>query len=145
MFDKDYQYDKFIEFDTVECGSTALARSGLIMFNLMHLNIMTSRCTLDHLNAGFATLHYNSSIDFDYEVTAEPENPRLRRPSKERALVECILHLDWIDEGLLIEGLKSYLDYFWNEEKLREVADHFGLAQETLDYWLQEAREDCEV
>lgn len=64
------------------------------------------------------------------------------RYKKERAVVECIKHLDWIDEGLLIEGIQNYIRNFWNEKLLYEAAAHFKLPEDELEYWLEEARNE---
>ena len=63
-------------------------------------------------------------------------------PSKERAVVECIKHLDWIDEGLLIEGIQNYISNFWDKKLLYEAAAHFNLPEDELEYWLEEARNE---
>ena len=51
----------------------------------------------------------------------------------------------WADEGILIEALHTYLDYFRDDEKLYACADHFGVSRNTIDYWIQETLEDEEV
>lgn len=136
-------YDYKVKEKSVLCGFTALSRNGLIIFNADHLCLQTS---IDNdLDCDIFTYYYNSNIDYCYEVKPSKTNPLLLQPSKERAIVECILHLDWIDEGLLIEGLKTYLDQFYNEPKLQKVAKHFNLHESELKYWINEAINDCEV
>lgn len=137
-------YDFAIAKSAVCCSSTALARNGLIMFDAIHLDLQTGKAELDKTNYVYFSLFYNPNIDYEYCITKSPSNPLLLLPSKERALVECIKHLDWIDEGLLIEGLRNYLDNFWNEKLLFEVAKHFNLPAEELEYWLNEARNECD-
>ena len=78
--------------------------------------------------------YYNSNIDYVYELSPGQVNPLLLQPSKERAIVENIAHLDWIDEGILIEAMQSYLLWFRNDEKLYKCADHFNVSRETIDY-----------
>lgn len=134
--------EDLIEEKTVLCGSSALSFSGLIMFNTTHYVLQTSEKLLDNSELYFITLKYNRAIDYVYRVVPSKSNPMLLLPTKERALVECIKHLDWVDEGLLIEGLKNYIMQFWDEKELYEVTDHFGLDHETLEYWLEEARND---
>lgn len=140
----DYRYDCLVESKHVLCFSCALARNGLIYFNATNLTMFTTYKEIDKVNAAVVTYYYNPDIDYEYEVRESPTNPLILIPSKERTLVECIKYLDCVDEGLLVEGLNGYLDYFW-DGKIYKVADHFGVKRETIDYWLQEAREDCEV
>lgn len=83
-------------------------------------------------------------IDYKYELRQSKENPLLLIPSKERAIVECIKWLKYVDEGELIEALKTYLDMFW-DNRIYEVGEHFGISKETLDYWFEEARNDEEI
>ena len=98
----------------VICNICALARNGLVIYNAEYLNLFTDNNQLGLMfSAGVVSYYYNPDIDYEYEVTPSETNPLLLRPSKERALVECIKFLDYVDEGLLIEGLKSYLDNFW--------------------------------
>ena len=80
-----------------------------------------------------------------YELSPGQVNPLLLQPSKERAIVENIAHLDWIDEGILIEAMQNYLLWFRNDEKLYKCADHFNVSREAIDYWIREAEEDEEV
>lgn len=134
-----------IEEESVLCGSSALVFSGLIIFSNKFCALQTDKEELDRSNFYFITFHYNPCIDYDYRVQPSKSNSMLLKPTKERALVECILHLDWIDEGLLIEGIKNYIEQFWDEKELYTVADYFGLDHDTLEYWLNEARNDCEV
>ena len=136
-----FQYDSLVTEKHVICGSCALARTGLVVFNANNLALFTTYAEFDKFSASAVIYYYNPDIDYEYEVTPSQTNPLLLRPSKERAIVECIKFIDNVDEGLLIEALKNYLSYFW-DDKIYEVADHFGVSRETLDYWLQEARED---
>ena len=135
-------YDFAIDKQTVCCSSSALARNGLIMFDTIHLDLQTGKIELDKTNYAYFSLFYNPNVDYEYCVVKSPSNPLLLLPSKERALVECIKHLDWIDEGLLIEGLRNYLDNFWDKKLLYEAAEHFELPMEELQYWLNEARNE---
>lgn len=145
MNDMNFIFDKEFTATYVITGACSLARCGLIMLSTTHLDLQTTIKDLDHFHTNVFTYYYNPHIDYEYEVTPSPTNYYLLKPSKERALVECILHLDWIDEGLLIEGLQTYIDQFYDENKLMQVAEHFHLDKNTLEYWINEAREDYEV
>ena len=130
-----YKFDRNYTEKSVLTGACALARAGL----------QTSIKSLDGLRTLPCNFYYNSNIDYVYELSPGQVNPLLLQPSKERAIVENIAHLDWIDEGILIEALQSYLLWFRNDEKLYKCADHFNVPRETIDYWIREAEEDEEV
>ena len=140
-----FKYDILFKNKYVLASSCALARCGLIILNGVHLDLQTKIAELDGFHTNIFTYHYNPNIDYCYEVKPSKTNPLLLQPSKERAIVECILHLDWIDEGLLIEGLKTYLDQFYNELKLQKVAKHFNLHESKLKYWINEAINDLSL
>ena len=128
----------------VICNVCALARNGLVFANSSHLDLFTKYKNLNGLQTLAFSYYYNDNIDYKYDVTPSQSNELLLKPTKERALVENIIFIDNVDEGFLIEALKNYQEQFWND-RIYEVADHFGLARETLDYWLEEARNDCEI
>lgn len=140
-----FKYDCFFNNTYVVTGACALARSGLILLSGRYLELQTSIKELSIFRTSIYTYYYNPEIDYEYELQPSSSNPHLLQPSKERALVECIKHLDWIDEGLLIEGLKTYIEQFYNKDKLNKVAKYFNLDSVTLDYWIEEAKNDYEV
>lgn len=141
----EFLYDKFYTKRAVLTGVCALARNGLVYANANHLEIQTGEKQLDGLHTVPCNFYYNGDIDWEYELTESPSNSSLLLPSKERAIVECIKHLDWCDEGILIEALKSYLMWFRDDDKLYKCADHFGVSRDTIDYWINEALTDEEV
>ncbi len=140
-----YAFDILVDRVTVLCCSCALARSGLTAYGVTHLDMMTQMKVLDNFCMVYATYYYYPYIDFEHFVTPETTNPLILKPTKERAIVEYILNEKWCDEGILIEALKTYLQWFRNDEELYCVADFFGLDRKTLDYWIKEALEDAEV
>lgn len=143
--EEEFLYDKFYTKKSVITGTCALARNGLVYANATHLDLQTNEIQLDGLHTVPCNFYYNGNIDWNYEITEMQSNSKLLLPSKERALVECIKHLDWCDEGILIEALKTYLMWFRDDEKLYKCADHFGVARDTVDYWINEALTDEEV
>lgn len=141
-----FRYDDLVKKPHVICNICSLARNGLTTFNPEHLDLFSNiSAELGKVfSASIVTYYYNPDIDYEYEVTPSKTNPLLLLPSKERSIVECIKWLDYVDEGVLIEAIKSYLDYFWNDH-IYEVGEHFGVSRETLDYWFKEAEEDEEI
>lgn len=140
-----YPYDNNYTEKSVITGACALARAGLTTGSLKHLDLQTDIKDLDGLQTIPCSFHFNASIDYDYALSPSKSNHVLLQPTKERALVESIKHLDWVDEGILIEALHTYLDYFRDDEKLYACANHFGVSRDTIDYWIQETLEDEEV
>lgn len=142
---KQPRYNDLIKQTSVVCNQCALARAGLSASGKVHLDVFTDSKNLNQVtDTGVITYYFNPDIDYEYEVTPSETNSLLLLPSKERAIVECIKWLYYVDEGVLIEALKTYLDMFWND-RIYEVGAHFAVSRETLDYWFNEAREDEEV
>ena len=129
----------------VLCGPCALARAGLVTYSKELLFLQTKYKELDGVCTIYITYWFYSRIDYDYCVSPSAGNPLILQPSKERAVIEYLKNEKWCDEGILIEALKTYLMWFWDDKKLYECADHFGVARDTVDYWLNEALTDEEV
>lgn len=140
-----FGFDSLIKERRVACGICALSRAGLLSHSPKHLDLMTSYPEYDNFSFAYISYYYNPKIDYDYCLKPSPVNPLILQPSKERAIVEYILNEKWCDEGVLIESLKNYVDYFRNDELLYDAADHFGLDHSVLDYWINEAINDEEV
>lgn len=137
-----YIYDNNYTKIAVLTGACALTRNGLTTGSLQHLDIQTDIESLDGAQTIPCSFHYNAVIDYVYELTPSRSNSLLLLPSKERALIETLAHLNWCDEGILIEALKSYLLWFRDDKKLYSCAEHFGVSKETVDYWINEALND---
>lgn len=140
-----YDYDSLADKKVVLCCSCALSRAGLTAYDPVHLDMMTQIKELDHFCMVYATYYYYPYIDYEHWITPETTNPLILKPTKERAITEYILNEKWCDEGILIEALKTYLQWFRNDSELYTVADYFGLNRTTLDYWIREALEDTEI
>ena len=139
------RYDSLVKETHVICCHCALARTGLIVFNPDHLELFTENKSLGaKMSASVVTYYYNPHIDYKTDVIPSKSNPLLLCPTKERAIVECIKFIKYVDEGLLIEALQSYIDNFWNN-RIYAVGDHFGVNKKTLDYWFEEARNEYEM
>lgn len=143
----EFPYDSFYTEKAVITGICALARNGLIYANAAHLELQTEYKNLDNLCTIACSFHFVHKIDWYYELEPSLSNPLLLLPSAERSLIECIAHIDWVDEGFLIEALQDYNSRFLpnNYKKLYACADHFGVPRETADYWINEALTDEEV
>lgn len=135
-------YDSVVDEKRVLCGSCALGRVGLVMSNCIHLDLMTDYKDFDKFNLVYLTYYYYPNIDYTHWVHPSSDNKNILVPTKERALVEYIKNEKWCDEGILIEALKNYLEFFRNDEELFKVADFFELDRDILHYWINEALED---
>lgn len=143
--EEEFLYDQFYTKKAVITGVCALARNGLVYANATHLDLQTDELRLDKLHTVPCNFFYNANIDWNYDLSKSESNPLLLLPSKERAIIECIQHISWCDEGILIEALKTYLMWFRDDKKLYACADHFAVPRDTVDYWINEALTDEEV
>lgn len=124
--------------DIVIVGDHALTTAGLTT-TLCNI-IQCSTGIPDFNQLGLFPVYYytmDSWNDFAYTKPSKT-NPLVHIPTKERALVEAMKY-EYFNEGILIESLITYITTFYNKELLEEVADHFKLPRERLQYWLDEA------
>lgn len=141
-----YLYDVVVTDKRVLCGPSCLCRCGLISWNSDTLDLMTDWKEFNRFSMCYIHFYYYETIDTEHYVWNNSPNPLVLQPTKERAIVDYINGLNNFDEGLLIEGLKSYIDSKDKDiDKLYEVADFYKLQRETVDYWIKEAEEYCEV
>lgn len=136
------EYESVVDEKRVLCGACALGWTGLAMVNYNHLCMMTSFPKYDGFSLVYMTYYYYPKIDYEHWVTPYIKNPNILVPTKERAIVEYLKNEKWCDEGLLIEALRNYLDFFRNDKELFKVADFFELERDTLLYWMKEALEE---
>lgn len=130
----------------VLAGETALFRCGLSSQQIYKLYIWTDDKEIPNgLSAIFVRYFYNEQgKDLKYTVCS-PRSSNIYEPTKERAVVESIKFHDYFNEGILIEALQSYLYQVEDLSLLYEVADYFKVNHETIDYWLNEAREESDM
>ncbi len=71
------------------------------------------------------------------------EEKGLLYPTRERALIEYIIFMEkYFDEGVLIEGLQTYMDTCRGTlDKLLAEAELFKIKPELVEYWWKEAVE----
>lgn len=142
----DLMFDCIVTSKIVLCGCCALVRNGLISWDGgTHLDMYTEIKRLHKFNLVYAMYFYTPKIDYEYCVEPYFTNPLILMPTKERALIEYIRDEHICDEGILIEALKNYLLWFYNEDLLHEAADHFKVSWDKVLFWLHEAETDEEV
>lgn len=132
----------YVKEPVVVTGEHAFARCGLTTTFILNVQCETD---IEYINGcGVCFVHYycNKNAKNYCETHPSSVNPNILVPSKERAIVDYIMYRDNFDEGILIEGLMSYLNYNKDLTKLYEVAKHLHLPKKELDYWLEEARNE---
>lgn len=127
----------------VVCGPTALSRVGLTSYYSDEIHAWTLCPYITGIHTNFVTYFFSPFAECYADTKPSIACEYILEPTRERALIEYILLREYFDEGILIEGLKNYM-WLNNDDvsKLYELAPKYHLKKETLDYWLQEARED---
>lgn len=140
-----------VPFDKFCCGvvtlNTAVARNGLTYTRPGYLDLGTDKIELRDIQANAFRYIYYPNLDREHYLVPSEFNKNLLIPTRERALIDyVILQEEYGDEGILIESLQSYLrDYEKDLPELYKVADFFKLNRDTLEYWLNEAREETDM
>ena len=139
-------YDNMVGRDKkyhVVCGLTALSRVGLTSYLTDHMCVWTIYPDISLVDTQIVKYYFSPFAECYEDTEHSIECEYILEPTRERALIEYILLREYFDEGILIEGLKNYM-WLNNDDvsKLYELAPKYHLKKETLDYWLQEARED---
>lgn len=126
-------------------GRCALSRCGLTTCISDIIQAGTLFEGIDGIYNPIAMWYQTPYAKMDFDTKPSPVHPNVLEPTKERALVEYIYLVDKLEEGILIEGLKTYAfqkdgDY----SGLYKMLDKIDVSKETLDYWIKEAEEDYE-
>lgn len=144
-----HRYDNLVGTNSVEpivmLGEQALSRVGLVRSLLTTLQCSTIYVGYDGQGNDICRWYFNP-LALRYEHTKpSPYHPMILEPTRERALIECMLLKEYFNEGILIEGLKDYLYYEENPvEKLHNEAKFWKFPLDTVDYWIKEAEEDLD-
>lgn len=142
-----YRYEDKVGADGkhILIGEQAFNRCGLTSFVSSTLQCSTLYIGITGIWNPFVMWYFNPFAD-KYEHTKPSVcNPNILVPTTERAIVEYIIFHDYFDEGILIEGLKTYLSLNNNDiSAIHEEADYWHLPSNYVDYWFKEAREDFE-
>ena len=125
-------------------GNTALVYAGLIQESTAIKDISSWRTKVDGCVAPGVRYLYNPNFDDKRYLRRLPDNSMT--PIAERALVEYIQNEKHRDEFTIIWALQNYLNSeHKNMSLLYEVADHFNLSREIVDYWVKEAIEENDI
>ena len=123
-------------------GEMAFIRCGLTTLLTDVLQLSTLVTGITGIHNLIAKWYFNPWADC-YEFTKPShKHPNILVPTRERAIIEYIIFKDYFDEGILIEGLKIYIQQNTDFTTLRDVAKYFKLKDSILDYWINEALTD---
>ncbi len=133
------------ESATVLTGIDALIVNGLSTTSFTVPTIFIEIKEIHQLKvAGRITYFYLPNIDTKNYLHPTPIVNRIYMPIAERAIVELIRDDLWsIDEGEFLDGLGTYISWKekYNYKLLLEVANHFGVSKDKIDYWIKEAED----
>lgn len=133
-------------YSGIVTGITALVWNGICSMLPWYTELSSSNSVLNDIHIPLGRYVYKPYVDKENYLRPSSNNPKMLVPTVERAVVEYILDEEHCDEGILIEALKNYLwQYPEKLQELYKVAEFYGLARETLDYWLEEARTDDSI
>lgn len=145
-----YQNDKLLgstsERPVILIGPSALSRAGLTTLHNSILDCSTLYTGINGIFNPIAMWYFNPYAERYEHTKPSPVHPNILEPTQERALVEYMAYHDYFDEGVLIEGIKSYLEQHDNNyQALLDEADYWHYHADIVEYWIKEAKEDYEV
>lgn len=140
-------FDRFVgerlDHSIVLSGECALQRCGLTTYLSDGIQAWTLFTEISGIQNAIVSWYFNPFAANDMDTNPSQSHPNILIPTKERALVEYVMFHEYFDEGILIEGLKSYIyEKNGDTSRLYEEAEKFHLKEETLSYWIKEALED---
>lgn len=137
-----HYFEANIPYKTLIVGQRSLVDNGL-MYGPCTLDVLACDKCIDGIRLADVVLEYNHFVDGYFCTEIDSQN-RVWLPTAERALVDTIMFINnnYI-EGPLIESLQTYLGWHSDGDlsELHKVANFYKLPQDTLDYWIREARE----
>lgn len=120
-------------------GACALQRQGLVSWFLGQLFQTAPSANWHRKEVLNSLLWYLPDIDADdayIERILKTNFGPMRLPTKERALVDYMRHLDIFELSYFVDGLHDYLEEF-GPNKLLKVAEHYGVREE-MSKWIHE-------
>ena len=130
--------------ETLIVGQSALVNNGL-MYGPCGLVVLAYDESLHGIRLGDVFLEYFHFTDGHYCTEIDREH-KVWLPTPERALVDTMFFIDknYI-EGPLIESLQDYLSRHDDLTELRSVASFYGLKNDVLNYWINEALNESDM
>lgn len=133
--------------DFVVCGENAFMRVGLTTLWMDTIKAWTPYSEVHGIATPYVQWYYNSDAKNIEDTKPSTKCTHIHEPTRERAIVEYIKFREYFDEGILVEGIDTYLLFNKDSDlsELYRIADKYKLPKSELDYWLNEARNDREV
>lgn len=141
-------YDKIVgerlSYPVIVAGECAFSRCGLTSYLANTIQAWTMYLGIDGIWCEYIMYYFSPWYNDYYETRPSKEHPNILEVTRERAIVEYIIWSKHFDEGILIEGVQTYLNETETLDKLYEVGEHFHLDRKCIDYWIEEAINDCQ-
>ncbi len=129
----------------IVAGECALQRCGLTTLVGDTIKAWTLHVGINGGWNPIAQWYFNPLADVFTDTIPSIRHPSILEPTQERALVEYIIFRDYFSEGILIEGLKTYMFRHDNNlDALYRACNTYHLPKDWLDYWIKEAIEDVD-
>lgn len=128
---------------TILVGDSALCRRGLTTLFSSTLKVSTLYPGINGIKSNIVMWYFNPFAQDYFDTTPSPVCSNILEPTQERALIEYIMLLENFDEGILIEGLKTYaFQHDGDYSKLYKMLNKIPVRRSLLDYWINEAETD---
>ena len=132
---------KLCESDCILTGNIALSMNKLI-YGASPVSVCTKHAEIDGCSTPYGVYEYYHFKDKDFLMEIMEG---IYLPSPEKAILDAIVWLpENSNEGYLIEALQTYQENN-DKSKLYEVADHYKVPHEFVDYWWKEAEEESDM
>lgn len=125
-------------------GEQAFCRCGLTTLFSPILQCSTLYTKITGIWNPVVMWYFNPFADKYEHTKPGPVHPNILEPTVERAIVEYIMFHEYFDEGILIEGLQTYLNQHTDLSALYAEAEYWHLPKSWVDHWIQEAIDDCD-
>lgn len=130
-----------LDEDIIITGDTALSKNHLI-YDMTPITVLTKVKGLDRTPGINYMREFYHFRDLDYTSKVAD---RVYLLTPEKAILDTIVWLpENTNEGALIEALQTYQENN-DKSKLYEVADHYKVPHEFVDYWWKEAEEESDM
>ena len=135
------EMSKLCESDCILTGNIALSMNKLI-YGASPVSVCTKHAEIDGCSTPYGVYEYYHFKDKDFLMEIMEG---IYLPSPEKAILDAIVWLpENSNEGYLVEALQTYQENN-DKSKLYEVADHYKVPHEFVDYWWKEAEEESDM
>lgn len=148
MYDLTYYRDEILATatndTTVLTGIDALVLNGVSVVPLSYPVLYTTKIEIDGIDVvGKIRYCFKDDLDTTNYILPNALVNNIFIPTVERAFIDLISDdLINIDEGYFLDALLMYIHSpEYNYPLLTEVAKHFNVPMETVDYWIGEAED----